>query len=538
MSDENEPRPVGDDAAQAPNPADPAQPASNPTGPVWFEPPVQTTSSSTDLPEPPIGVTPAPAPRLTRRRWALALAAAIVVVALVAGFLTGGFGLLRSGGAATPTEEAAKVAEKSVRLFNSISMKNLLSNPLTAVGDLTAEIAPSEVRLEPGFTKVDNSDLLALTKESIELSTEMAGAFQVSLEGLKTEATEVSDDIALVTFTEGKLTVSADLVRLKAALQKVPAVASAQVTATLTKYGLPPTKPIDLGFPDGWQDDLLTQAKTTFPYWVDLADCAKWTKTGELIDHPDVAAVCALVGRVVVVNEGGRWYLSPMLTSSIGMGEATGQEGIKVLTDPERKELLSVTPARHANPTDAPGGLISTLLLGEPRAVAAELPLAERRYAAASGLLSEVNLSGLQSRSHFSEIVRSGQQAKIRVDQLTLSTPDGETEITDGTCVTADGSKTCLSDLKQSEAVHDMFATLAELDWKPFEDTTGISSDKVIHKLQAATDTAISAIDPSQIGLVVVQEDGSWLLSLTATIAELQNQLWAAARTGLISIQE
>jgi hypothetical protein len=502
------------------------------TGPDWYLPPAPPQGTGEPVAD------PGAAGRRSRRRWALGLAAALVVVALVAGILTGGFGLLLRGGAATPEEEAAKVAEKSVRLFNSISVKSLLSNPLTAVGDLTAEIAPSEARLEPDFTKVDNSDLLALTKESIELSTELAGAFQLSLEGLKTEATELGDDIALVTFTDGTLAVRADLDRLKAALPKVPAVASAQVTATLTKYGLAPTTPIDLDFPDGWQDELLTQAKATFPQEVDLAQCAKWTKTGELTGTDDIATICALIDRVVVVREGGRWYFSPMLTGSIGMGEATGQEGIKVLTDPERQELLKVTPAGHADPTDAPSALISTLLRGDARAAAAELPLAERRYAAASGLLTTVNLSGLQSSSRFSEIARTGQQAKVRVDQLTVITPEGTAEITDGTCLAVEGQKHCLSELKDEATISGALAPLKELDWTGFEQSTGLNRDLVISKLETAARAAIAAIDPEQIGLVAVKEDDTWLLSLTATIAELQNQLWAAARAGLISIQE
>ena len=523
-------QPIGADGSEAHAAATPV------AGPVWFEPP-QAPVAAAPVSEPAVAVAQ-PHRGWSRRRIGLGLAAIVVVVTLVVGVVTGGFGLLNAGGAATPAEEADKVALKTVRLFNSLSLTSLISNPLTAAGDLTVEIAPSEARLEPSFTTLDNSDLLALTKDSMDLATELSGSFALSLDGLKSEVTPIGDDIALVNFTEGTLAISADLERLKAALAKVSAVASAQLTATLTRYGLAPTKPIDLGLPSGWQDELLNQVQTSLPYTVNLADCAAGRASGQYGDRAELASICAVIGQVVVVKDGGRWYFSPLLTGSLGLGAAAGQADIAELTSPERSDLLAVPAAQHAHPTDAPGALMKALLHGDERAKLAELPLAERRYAATSSVLSQLDLSGFESVSRFSEIVRSGQQAKVRIDQLSMTTPEGATEITDGTCVTVDGETSCLRDLWQSAAVHDMFAVLSELDWAPFQDATGISSEKVIHKLQAATDATISAIDPSQIGLVVVQEDGTWAVSLTATVAELQKQLLAAIRTGLISIQE
>lgn len=514
----------------APEQTPPSQP---PSGPVWFEPPQPIAAAAAPELNP---TAVQPRKGWTRRRVGLGLAAIVVVVALVAGFVTGGFGLLNAGGAANPAEEATKVAQKTVRLFNSLSLKNLLSNPLTAAGDLTMEVAPSETRLEPRFTTLDNSDLLALSADSIDLLTELSGSFTLALDGLNSEVVPIGDDIALVNFTGGTLTVTADAERLKAALAKVETVAAAQLTATLTRYGLAPTKPIDLGLPSGWQDELVNQVKTSLPYTANLADCAAGRTSGRYGDRAEIASICAVIGQVVVVKDGGRWYFSPMLTGSLGLGAGTGQQDIAELTTPERMELLAVPAARHANPTDAPGALMKALVHGDERAKLAELPLAERRYAASSSVLSQVDLSGFESTSRFSEIARSGQQAKLRVDQLILTTPEGSVEITDGSFITMDGSTSCLSDLKRPAA--DMYAAVSVLDWAPFEDATGISKDKVIHKIQAATDAAIAAIESSQIGVVAVQEDGTWLVSITATVAELQKQLLAAVRTGLISIQE
>ena len=161
--------------------------------------------------------------------------------------------------------------------------------------------------MEPGFTTLDNDDLLALTTDSLDLLGELSGSFTLSLDGLTSEVVPVGDEIALVNFTGGTLTVTADVERLKAALAKVEPVAEAQLTATLTKYGLPPTKAIDLNPPSGWQDDLLNQVKTSLPYTVNLADCAAGRASGRYGDRVEMASICAAIGQVVVVNVWGAW---------------------------------------------------------------------------------------------------------------------------------------------------------------------------------------------------------------------------------------
>ena len=461
-----------------------------------------------------------------------------MVVALVAGFLTGGFGLLRRGGAATPAEEADAVATKAVRAFNSFSLKDLLNNPYAAMGDLSDEVAPSESRLNSHLTTVDTSDLLALTKNSIDLAADAIGSFSIKADGLKTTVTEITDEVAVVTFTEGEVVVAADVARLQEVLKKLPSVGAEQLKATLSKYGLAPTKPVEFTPEEGWSDELMAGIKSTFPFRLKLTECAKPNPDTDPLEQISRAGLCDTLSRLVVVKENGRWYLSPLLSWSGGIADSTGRIRYDKLAAPERKDLLKVAAARHGSPVDAPSGLLKALLSGDERAALAELPLAERRYVAASGLLSTSSLTGFESSGRFSEIVRKGDQAKLRIDQLSVTSPMGAIEITDGTCVHVEATTQCLSDLKKLVAGDDAFLFLEAQDWTAFEEQTGISGERVMSKLKTAARAAVDAIDPNQVGVVAVQEDGSWQFSGTATLDELSRQLAAALRTGLISIQE
>jgi len=527
-------------AAQAQS-VSPAGAAVGQPGPVPFSQIVPTGAAEGDPGQAaPIGQPAAPA--RGRKRLLIGLAAGVVVVALVAGFATRGFGLLNPGGAATPAEEATKVADKTVRLFNSFSVKNLLSNPISAIGELNDEIAPSESRLQSNFTKVDNSDLFALSSDSVNLAADFFGAFKVKADGLKTEITEITDDVAEVGFVDGEVTLTADTDRLKATLAKFPAVAAAQAETTLARYGLKPEKSIDLNLPDGWSDEFLTFVQDNFPYRVDLADCAAWRTSGQSGSDPALSSICPMVGRIVVVKEAGKWYLSPMLSWSTGsLGGISAYTGVGApsqLNDPQRQKMLKVKAAVNRDPLDAPNALMSALSKGDEATTLSELPLAERRYAAATGMLSAANLSGYDNEYNFTEIARNGNQTKLRVDQLKFGDGSNSFELKDGTCINFPGTSGCLTDLKDSGTIENAFSWLRGQDWSAFEESTGVNSGLVISKLEGATKAAVKALDPSQIGVVAVQEDGSWLMSFTATSSELQNQLAAAVRVGLLSIQE
>jgi len=249
-----------------------------------------------------------------------------------------------------------------------------------------------------------------------------------------------------------------------------------------------------------------------------------------------------MVGRIVVVKEAGKWYLSPMLTWSAGslggIGAYAGVGAPSQLNDPQRQKMLAVKAAVNRDPADAPAALIDALTKGDEAATLAELPLAERRYAAATGILSAAKVSSYQTKRSFTEIARNGNQVKLRVDQVKITNGAGDFEVKDGTCIDFDGTSGCLSDLKDSGAIENAFSALRGQDWSAFEESTGVNSGLVISKLEGATKAAVKALDPSQIGVVAVQEDGSWLVSFTATSSEVQNQIAAAVRVGLLSIQE
>jgi hypothetical protein len=60
---------------------------------------------------------------------------------------------------------------------------------------------------------------------------------------------------------------------------------------------------------------------------------------------------------------------------------------------------------------------------------------------------------------------------------------------------------------------------------------------ELVDKLEIATGAAAAAIDPDQIGLVAVEEDGSWFVSASATVGDIQYQAVAALAEGLKAAQ-
>lgn len=529
------------------------QPAAQPVAPQAYVP--QPTTA-----QPPGATWPAPfaapgeaaapaAPTRRPTRLLVGLGVGVLSVALVvAGFATHGFGLLPVGGAATPEEEGLKVANQAIQLVNSFSAKNLLDNPLSAIGSLGNEYAPSEARLVAhsvlgqgsANTTVDVTDLLGITGDSVGVLTDLVGSFHVEATGLKTDATELTDDIAVVRYTEGTVTVTADIDKLRATLQKAPDVASRQLTATAEKYGLHPA-PIALEdqLPQGWLDEAIDSVRDRFPVTMDLAAYHRALRNGTESPDPQLATAYQALAGVIVVREGGRWYLSSMLTGYASSRLAGSLDEIRPTTD--RKRMLSVEPARNGTAAEAAEALAGAISSGRERSVLAQLPLAERRYAAFTGLLAQLgsmDTSGTPD-TKFTEIARNGDHAKLRIDTYDpVYVSYGEpVSITDGTCVTANGTTACLSDYLDPGRLDDAFDTMRNTPWGSFQDTTGIAPAEIVDKLETATDAAVRAIHADQVGVVAVQEDGSWFVSASATVGDLQYQAAAALVEGLKTAQ-
>lgn len=491
-----------------------------------------------------------------RSRLPIILGAGVLVVALVVtGFVTRGFGLIAVGGAATPELEAVKVANKTVELLNSFSAKNLLSNPFAAMGSLSDEYAPSEAHLSarPGLGSgssangVDTVDLLGLTGDTVGLVADLIGVFKVQANDVKTEVTQVTDEIAVVGYVEGTVTVTADVDKLRAALTKAPDVASKQLIATAEKYGLQPN-PLSLEdeLPAGWLEDAIDRVKNRFPVTIDLAAYNRSVRQGSEPPDPELALLYRQMSAVAVVKEGGRWYLSSMLTSFVWSNGLSGNLQEWRL-DSDDKRLLSVEPSKNRSPVEAAEALAKAVSSGRERAVLAELPLAERRYAAFtgigsySGILSQLPSMATSSRpeAKFSELAKNGDQAKLRIDEFgPIFLSSGEAVgITGGTCLSANGETHCLSDYLDAGTVEDAMDYVRRANWGSFEETTGLNPDDLVDKLETAAGSTIEAVDPDQLGIVAVQEDGNWFISASATYSDLQNQAAGALAAGLKAAQ-
>lgn len=554
----------GSVAETAPVPAQPVALAS-PAAAAGLRPPASYPSTSHAVPFQAVApAAPSHSARSAKRlprKLLIGTGALVLAIALtVSAFATRGFGVFPAGGAATPEEEAVKVATKAVDLFNSFSAANLLSNPLSAMSSLTDEYAPSEARViaHPGIgsgsgsgnSVLDTTDLLGLTGESLSLVTDIAGSFKVQAIDVKAEVTEITADIAAVSFVDGTVSVTADADKFRQALEKVPDVVGRQIAATSEKYGLHPNS-VAVGdyLPEGWLDNAVGEVRDRFPVTVNLADYDRWLHSGGAEAPPSsgIASIYSQISAVIVVKENGRWYLSPMLTSyAWSNGIAVSLKDFR--PDADDKRLLNVEPSQNKSPVEAATAFAEALSSGRERSLLAELPLAERRYAAftaigpSTGILGQMSTMEASERPEVkvSEIGRNGDQVKLRIDEYSpVYTANGSpVSIEDGTCVSSGGETHCLSDYLDSGSVADAIDGLRDAPWGSFEDNTGISPDDIVDRLEAAAQRAIEAVKPDQIGVVVVQEDGNWFVSATATVGELQNQANVALAEGLKAAQK
>ena len=486
------------------------------------------------------------APKRRRSRLLLGLGSGVLALGLVVtGIATRGFGLLPSGGSATPEEEALKVANKTVELVNSFSVSNLLSNPLTAMGSLTSECAPSEARLTSALTTVDTTDLMGLTGDTISLLADIAGSFKVATSGLETETSMLTDDIAVVSFVRGTVTATADTARLRTALPKVPGTVSAQLVATAEKYGLHPKVNLDDQFPVDWVDDTMDAVEERFPMTVDLAEIHDWNAAAPSGSGESPGGENPLV----MVRDGGRWYLSTMLTSVFVNGTMapafSADNPTAERSRAELKRLVEDEPSRNDSPIAAAEGMADALARADERAILKQLPLAERRLAALTRVLSAVESGGEVSVDYqFSELARNGQQARLRIDEFSVDgTPDFAIE--DGSCVVTAAESYCLKDALDSKSVErglnyvrDYLDDYGQYQIQAFEDTTGLDLYEVLDKLEVAAEVTVETVDPDQLGIVAVEEEGGWFVSVTATLSDFQNQAGKALVAGLKAAQK
>lgn len=463
----------------------------------------------------------------------LAAGIGVLVLALVAvGIWTRGFGLFPAGGASSPEAEARNVAEKAVAAVNSFSAANLLNNPLTAFSALSDEIAPSE-RRTPNLATAGTfnlSEMLGINSDSVNWIGQFVGSFKVETRDLQFETTQIGPNAAVVWFKGGTLNVTANVDQLSRALDSLPDVSKRQATESLAKYGL--SSSLDRAFADlykgNWKENFLNQVRNNFPYQLDFADA--WADMQSCRQSSSYRYCYSNVLKVIVVNEGGRWYLSSLLTgqASSSYTDYFDEYEVDMIVD-----LMNVTPAKNANAVEAARNLVSALGTGDPYSIAAQLPLPERRYLAfypyAVDSYYVPNLSG----GSFTEVANRDGFAKLRIDNLVIGTGSSAQTIYNGTCLETRYDDVCLNELPDylNSAMTSSSRTTFGVDRY-----TGIDLDLAYSKAMAALTAMVNAINPNEVGVVAVQENGSWYVSVTATAADLSQQLAFVLSAGLKSV--
>lgn len=349
---------------------------------------------------------------------------------------------------------------------------------------LFTSLAPSEIStFRPAVEQLRSisGDVAGVDYDA--LAKELMDAADITLEGLKFETEYIMDDVAIVRLTAGVITVDGDSDRLAATLTELN---REQMTMQYRAWGYSSREIEDRI--DDFEDSLADQLYRELPFEFDVYD---------VVDEFDYYGLPSPIA-VVVVKEGG-WYVSPMLTSAEAsfaqLSYAAERWGY---SDVPRRGRSIVEAARFDTPQAALEGAAAAVERftdnGRIEGLAAVLPLAERRLLSIYGPAvadplairdSDVSLSfrpldfdiEVKRDIAYAEIVELGIRVETRYDTTNLNLR--------GWCWRV-----------RSENRSDDRGCLDDL---PF-----------VRELR---------LDESR--LVLVRENGSWLLSPVATLGEI-----------------
>lgn len=380
-----------------------------------------------------------------RRRTGLWVGVAVAAVAVVGagGYAAWATVLSKLGGAASPEAAVTQLVE-GVADKDGVAVYGVLS--------------PSEVgSFRDAFDGLDGLDDLAGDGRSVDPEKLRAAldALAIDIEGLDLQVEEVDEGLAKVSIAGGTLTVDADAAELTD-------LAIEALTPVLEAYG----QPVPTG---DERDEAVQQIDDALPWSLDAAELT-WDAQGE-----------EQLPFLMAVEEGGDWYVSPLMT--IGEYVTVAQGGTRgAMPSDDGAALTSAKDAGVAF-TEALAGISS----GDMDTLSGTLAEGERRFMdvyvsqwvgdlSASDTVVTVDEASFDSRD-----LGSGRQL-LQPRRVALS-GDGETVVVEGTCATttggdADGEKRCIADNQG----------LVELG---LED----------------------------LGLVAVEEDGGYRVSVLATVA-------------------
>lgn len=423
---------------------------------------------------------PAATPAAKPKRRLKAPLIAGIAVALVLGLGGGAWAVVRAitGGASTP--EAA--AEKLVG--------SLLNGDLVG---LATVVAPSEASvLQESMKSLASVQVSGDDKAMQDSLAALTKAVTITSERVEYETEQIADKVAVVRMVSGRFTVDGDPDQVADALMDVIGLS---FELNRMQYG-------DYYSDDEWEtvlkdarDQLAEELAGELPYVFDAADVADLTREGK----SPLA--------VVAVDEGG-WYVSPLL-SMAEFAVSAGGSGYPVGTTRPIETVHRGRQVAEAQRFDSPQAAADGTARAvedfartlDPLDLAEVLPLPERRLvslygeAFAEAFIAPSGLQSEQVRIDRFEIdpVVNGDRASAGIADLTMSDDYGNQWRIRGVCIDNGYSESCLDDAIDQEFSQDRGGP----GW-------------------TARDLGLD--DPK---LILVRENGGWLISPLATVAEL-----------------
>lgn len=409
-------------------------------------------------------------PKKSRKGLWIGVGAGVLVLLGAGAFAANHFWFSKVGGASTPEEAATQMIE-------GVASKDLVAaygvTSPSEVSQLTTAADLFDARMPEGD---DLGDITGAYEDYLE-------ALDLTLDDLQVSSEELGDGLAKVSITSGSLTVDADADKLtQATVDLLAEVEGSALGATLQEQGVPMPTESEI------RDAVEQGVAESFPATVTAEDLT--------IDPSDLGGDLGLdLGDdpispfVVVVEEGGDWYVSPYLTFMEYSAMAAGVErGAMPGTDLE---------GAYDTPEAAGEGMVlgikDYLETGTTAELAKALPLADRRAFSLYGDLSSMDdesfrdfqeqLREVDVDASFSVRDEKDGVAWLRLESLEIS---GSVEGTDFS-VTLDAE--CIE---------------AEADGETVEGC----ADQV---------PLLGELGITDLSLVAVEEDGSWYMSSAGT---------------------
>lgn len=319
-----------------------------------------------------------PAAPRSKKPFFIILAAGIVVALLAIGGIAWAVIGSKIGGSPTPEAAATKMVDGLTSL-----------DPLTIYGSF----APSEISaFMPALERL--GDMQPAEGDGGSLTDSLGAlknALDVQVSDITAEAEEIAEGVQRVSYTGGTITIDGDEDEVTNAL------------ADLMAYGMGVTG-IDV---DDARADALAELRGTIelPQTIDLADFS-------------IAPLQNL--SVVSVQEGGSWYISPLLTQIDSM--YLDASDYSRLPSPARS-VVAAAPAD--SPEAAAAALADAIVNGSLDDVAAHLPLPERRALSIYGPAFEMGIEGwnrdleLEAAEFTAE--SGGSTARLQITDLSVS---------------------------------------------------------------------------------------------------------------------